>query len=344
MKKIITILLTSSFLFLSLFFIFLTRFFVNFSYSINHQPKELIKKLTSSYQQSQNLPTSLNFLLLGLDQRDDWLEKTSVTDTILFLSLNLSNQQIHLISIPRDLWVQESMSKINAIYPQAKETEKDYLSSIQKKFSNLTGQKIDGILIIKTDSFTQIPALVGPINVYLENAFTDDQYPDPCYIKDPQKCPNPYMTINFDQGWNKLDENNITPFIKSRKNADTATNGGTDIGRSQRQQLLIEALFTKIKDNNFIFKPDNISKLYNFWKSQTDSNITDEFLLSILFNLKKGIFKLDLKKHQIPIGLDKFDESGVIYHPDYFTNKAWVFLPSQNDITKLQDFISQSIK
>ncbi|MBU1129817.1 LCP family protein [Patescibacteria group bacterium] len=339
MKKTITISFLSFFFLLSLFLIFLTRFFINFSYSINHRPQELIAKLTSSYQQSKTLPQNLNFLILGLDERNDWLEKTSVTDTIIFVSINLSKQKVHLISLPRDLWIEELGFKINNIYPHAKETQQDYYSFIKKEFSKLINQEINGIVIIKTDSLIQIPQLVGPLDIYLENAFKDDQYPSPCYIENPKICPNPYMTINFDQGWNKLDQSNITPFIRSRK-----ANGNNDQSRSHRQQLLIEALLNKLKNKDTVFKHTNISKFYNFWHQQIDSNIADEILLSIFMKFKKQILNLQLEKHEIPVGLNKFDESGVIYHPDYFINKAWVFLPSQGNITNLQLFISQSIE
>ncbi|MFA6361533.1 MAG: hypothetical protein WCX33_01870, partial [Candidatus Shapirobacteria bacterium] len=59
----------------------------------------------------------INFIILGLDKRDDILEKTETTDTVIFASLNLKNYQIKTISIPRDLWFYDINAKVNEIYP-----------------------------------------------------------------------------------------------------------------------------------------------------------------------------------------------------------------------------------
>jgi LCP family protein required for cell wall assembly len=313
-----------------------------FCSKIKQNPINLIQ---TSYQaiksnefKNQN---NLNFMILGLDKRDDLLEKTETTDTIIFSSLDLNKSQLNLISLPRDIWNYQLNSKINEIYPLSLKTDNSF-DFIQKNYSEFTGQNIQKTVIITTDNLINFVNIIGGVDAYLDKGFKDTQYPNPEHIKDPNNKKIPiYMTIEFPAGSIHLDSSNVTQFVRSRKGAETASQGGTDIGRIERQQLLINAIIKKVKSKEFVENPQNIINLYNFWHQQIITNLTDQDLISIGVLLNTRLGQLAINKIELPIGQTSKD--GIIYHPQTFINKAWVFTTSDKNYTKLKDFISSSL-
>ncbi len=282
----------------------------------------------------------VNFIILGLDKRDDSLEKTETTDTLIFASLNRKDNKINLISIPRDLWFYDLNAKINEIYPLSlKETDK--FSFIKDKFQKLTGQKIDHVLILTTDNLIQFVNLIGGVDVNLETGFIDKQYPNPDYIKDPKSGAPIYKTIEFKAGQVHLDQSNITEFVRSRHGGETAAQGGTDLGRIQRQQLVIQAILDKIKSGTFIQKSSQIFDLYRLWNENIIKDISDIQVFQIFASIAENLSKISLNKIEIKVGTTTKD--GLIYHPTTFVNKQWVFVPADKEYKAFQQFFSDSI-
>ncbi len=282
----------------------------------------------------------INFVVLGLDKRDDLLEKTSVTDTIMFVSLNLKNQKINTISIPRDLWFYDIDSKVNEIYPLSL-TKPDQLNYIKEQFGKLINQPIDHVVVLTTDNLIKFVTLIGGVDVTLENGFVDNQYPNPEYIKNPTTNIPKYKTVEFKSGLIHLDATNITEFVRSRKGAETINGGGTDLARIQRQQLLVQALLNKVKIGDFINSNSNPVELYRFWDKEIIKDISDLNLIQLLAVLKDGLPKLTLNKIELPVGTNS--KNGVIYHPNYFSQKQWVFIPSDKEYKSFHQFFSDSI-
>ncbi|HEX8924024.1 MAG TPA: hypothetical protein VF828_04810, partial [Patescibacteria group bacterium] len=92
-----------------------------------------------------------NIILLGLDKRDDEFEKTQTTDTIMLVSLNYQKPHLDIISLPRDLWSYNLNSKINQVYPLSL-SQKDKFGYTKDKYSEITGQKIDKVLVFTTSN------------------------------------------------------------------------------------------------------------------------------------------------------------------------------------------------
>lgn len=301
----------------------------------------LVKSFQNGYSLTKNQPLSrYNFLILGLDKRDDSFEKTETTDTILFASLDLSSANLHLISLPRDLWYYPINHKINQIYPLSQNQTEKY-SYIKTTFTSLIGQPVDDVLVINTRNLNDIIDILGGVDLYLEKGFKDEQYPNPEYIKNPSKNIPIYKTVEFPSGWVHLDSTNITEFVRSRKSAATAADGGTDLGRINRQQQVLEALLDKVQKQKLYTQPQLILKLYSYWHNHLETTLTDEKIISLGLSLGKNITSFNLKRHQIPIGLSAKD--GLIYHPPKFINPQWVFIPADKSYKQLQNFISESI-
>lgn len=337
LKSFILITLVS--VIVALYFVLLM--FQKTSVLLQKYPDYLINTLSSidknnPYQTKEKI----NFIILGLDKRDDLLEKTNTTDTIMFVSVNLKNQKINMISLPRDLWFYNTNSKINEIYPQSLENY-NQLQYIKEQFNNLTNQPIDHVVVLTTDNLIKFVKIIGGVDIFLENGFIDNQYPNPEYIKNPNSGVSKYKTIEFKSGLISLDESNITEFVRSRKGSDTVSKGGTDLARIQRQQLLLEALFNKLKSGQIVNKNLNIFELYQYWDKEIIKDVSDLNILQILTILRENISKLTLNKIEVPVGTNP--KNGIIYHPDTFINKQWVFIPSDKDYQSFQEFIANKI-
>lgn len=288
------------------------------------------------------LNPQFNVILLGLDPRDDELEKTSTTDTIIFASLNLDTTNLSLFSLPRDLWLTDQKFKINNLYPTSLQSNSSPYKYLTAQFSALLNQRIDGIVVINTQSLTKLVNIVGGVDVFLNQPLVDKSYPNPAYIASPSAKVPIYITIQYPQGLNHLNSDNIIPFVRSRKSSDLVSQGGTDLGRIARQQQLIEAVIKKISNPSFYRHPQNITRLFDFYRHEIQTNITDSLLSSILFQLKFQIFNFHLARFQLPIGDNS--QTGVIYHPDFLVEGQWVFLPTGQNYSKIQQYINQNLQ
>jgi anionic cell wall polymer biosynthesis LytR-Cps2A-Psr (LCP) family protein len=331
-----------SIIFLIIFLITITSSII--SRSIGQSPNYLIETIYNSVKSNPyQSKDKINFLILGLDERNDALEKTTTTDTIIFASLDLKTFKLNLISTPRDLWFYEKEVKINNLYPLSLESGQDKFDFLKSNFEIIYGQSIDHIVVITTDNLINFVNIIGGVNLYLEKGFIDDQYPNPEYIKNPSPSIPIYKTIEFPSGWIHLDSSNITEFVRSRKSAETAAQGGTDIGRIQRQQLLIDAILNKIKSGTFINTTDQLKNLYFFWQNDISKTLSNTDALQIGLILNKNLKNISLNKIEIPIGTN--NTNGVIYHPEKtnFT-KQWVFITNDDKYQGFHQFVFEKIK
>lgn len=286
-------------------------------------------------------PVSATFLLLGLDKRDDQFEKTLTTDTLILAHFNSIDSKLSLISLPRDLWDQTLLLKINSYYPYYLKTNStDYFTPIETRIASISGQKISGTLIVSTQNLIDFVTKIGGVDVNLPTAFTDNLYPNPAYIASPSAKIPVYITVSYPAGLTHLDAANITPFVRSRKSSDDPTTGGTDIGRIERQQLLFSAIFKKITRPSFLASSQHLSDLMAFWHS-LDKNISDPFILNFIWHNWPHLLHLTLQKVTLPI--KDYLSDGVIYHPDYLVAGQWVYLPVDQKYQLLQNFINHSL-
>jgi len=336
MKKFLKIFLIA---FFSIIFTLILFFF--FLSSKTNRPFFYFPKTIISALKLPPTTEKPNFIILGVDKRNDWLEKTETTDTIIFSELDPQRAKIHLFSLPRDLWSYFTGTKINQIYPLAldKNNPEDKFEFISQNFASISGQPINRVLILSTENLKQLADLLGGVDLYLENGFKDELYPNEAYIQNPDSGAPIYTTVEFKSGWVHLDGTNITEFVRSRKSADTAAAGGTDLGRIERQQLLINTLIDKLK-SSLVNNPLIIFKLYQFWGT-LEHNFSDTELISYLYHYRQSLNNLQIIRHPISIGDDP--KINLIYHPQKFINSQWVYLPQDKDYLSLKQYISQSL-
>ncbi|MCR4306324.1 MAG: LCP family protein [Candidatus Daviesbacteria bacterium] len=136
---------------------------------------------TSSYVTSIISGTSLkssegrvNILFLGIaGGRHDG---SNLTDTIMVASYNLKTNEADLISIPRDLWLPFTQSKVNAVYQKGL-SQGDGLDLAKTVIGNILDIPIHYALRVDFRGFVQAIDAIEGIDVLVEKPFDDYLYP-----------------------------------------------------------------------------------------------------------------------------------------------------------------------
>lgn len=228
-----------------------------------------------------------NILLLGYGGQGH--DGAYLTDTIILVRMDTKKKKVALISIPRDLAVKVPTkkgggfySKINAVYqmgffprkypnlPDQFKGEKNSPRLIKLIISKITGFPVDNYLALDFAGFKKGVDILGGVDVYVDKAFDDYQYPiagrenDLCgreekelpqleklATESPQLAfPCRYEHLHFNQGLTHMDGETALKYVRSRHSLQD----GGDFGRAKRQQRFLEAVKDKVLSISFIPK------------------------------------------------------------------------------------------
>ena len=136
----------------------------------------------------------INVLLLGM-RGENIPGGGLLADTIMVASIIPQENKASLISIPRDLYVDNpgwaNKSKINAVYAAGEENgKKQGLSDMEKVAGEVTGLNIHYGATINFEGFKQLIDAVGGIEITLENPFEE-----PLQFNEPHVCDSNVFTV-----------------------------------------------------------------------------------------------------------------------------------------------------
>lgn len=172
----------------------------------------------------------INILLVGLDEVPG--EDANRSDSIAFVSIDIDDKVIRLLSIPRDTRVQitgHGWQKINHAYAYGG------VDLLQNTLVNYLGVPIQYYAIVNFKSFPQLVDLIGGITVNVPKRL---HYTD--------KAGNLY--IDIPAGEQHMNGKTALGFVRFRHDALG------DIGRVERQQIFLKSVFEKIKEPSIIPK------------------------------------------------------------------------------------------
>lgn len=260
--------------------------------------------------EAANLPVresdgKTNFLLLGTDVVDYRPSDYPLTDTIMLGSLDLSSGKLNLLSLPRDIYLPERNSKINAIYGSYyRESSSSALSQTTAAISEIIDLPIHYSAVINLDDLRDLITLIGGVEVEIEHSFTDSQFPregvDVTTVTDPAIL---YETVSFAAtSAAHLDATQALQFMRSRH----GDNGeGNDYARSRRQQKVLTAaanqvinrLKTELKNLDFTF----LGQLYQFYQQRYQDQIPFTELLALGRDYLLANKNLTIQSHSLAI-------------------------------------------
>lgn len=309
-----------------------------------------------------------NILILGSDKREFGAESgRNLTDTILVASVGNTDNDVVLISLPRDLWISnynlengyKYSSKINEVYAKAG------IQELRNQMEVVLGIPMHYHVIVTFDIFENIINILGGIDINVEKSFTDYAYPiegkegdlcgktqeeaDKIFEEAEEKglnketvalntFPCRYETLKFEQGLQNMDGKTALKYARSRH----GDNGeSSDFARSKRQQNVIMAVKNKGLSLDTLVDFSKLKELYDQYANNVETDI-DLNALQSFFQLSQ---KLDFDK-VIQIVIDDSadaNKGGLLYHPNDSTlyNGAWVLIPQSGDYSQIHAYVQK---
>ena len=212
----------------------------------------------------------VNILLSGIG--GDGHDGGDLTDTMIVASIDMKNENIMMLSIPRDLWVTTTkfgQSRINEIYRNVKNRleqqfdMKEEVAKVQsmkilmREIENITGLEIPYYARIDFNGFTEIVDAIDGIEVDVRETIVDEKYPDGKWG---------YETFMIQKGTRVLDGVTALKYARSR-------HGTSDFDRARRQQEIINAIKEKALSLDLITSPRKLKKLHSIVKNHFETNM-----------------------------------------------------------------------
>ncbi|WP_226581297.1 LCP family protein [Halobacillus litoralis] len=158
----------------------------------------------------------LNILLLGVDERENDVGRS---DTMIVMTLDPNNNQMQMVSIPRDTRVEIAgdgrVTRINHAYAYG---GSDMAVDTVENFLDID---LDYYIRVNMEGLSQVVDAVGGVTVQNDMAFTSGNF-------------------TFKEGEIELDGDEALGFVRMRKNDP---NG--DLGRNERQREVIQGIISK---------------------------------------------------------------------------------------------------
>ncbi|AXR73300.1 MULTISPECIES: LCP family protein [Auritidibacter] len=222
----------------------------------------------------------LNLLLLGSDQRPEDKEAGedgARTDTIMFVHIPDGHEEVYVMSIMRDLWVEipgYGMGKINGAY------EEGGFPLVVDTVEGLVGSDIDHIAIIDFEGFRDVTEALGGVEVDNEQAFSSG-------IRNPSFFP---------EGKIKVSGTDALRFVRERH----AFNDG-DYQRVKNQQLFLEGLVDQLLARDVLTNPGTLSDVITTLSPylSVDDGLDAETMLNYGLSMS-NIRSSDIKMFTIP--------------------------------------------
>ena len=234
------------------------------------------------------LNQKINVLLLGIDDGDSDAapDEPKRTDAMIVVSFDTKNNQVSMLSLPRDTRVvlpgHANWDKINSAYAYGG------VVMAKQTVANLLRIPIHYYALVNWRGFIDVINMLGGVDLYVEK---DMQYDDP------------YANLHIDikQGFQHLDGEKSGEYVRFRKDEMG------DIGRVQRQQRFLKAMIMQL------FTLDNLTKIPAILSTASQYVDTDMNTMTVI--KAASSFKI-LDDNRIKSGMlygDFLDTGGVSY-------------------------------
>ena len=221
----------------------------------------------------------INILLLGIDHLNAYYSggmtkrdyESNHTDAIMLVAVDLTDRDVHLISIPRDTPVYVpgvfGVYKINGAYNTATEMA-DRLNRTRDAVSWLLGNiRIDHYVAVEPEALIVLGDAIGGVDYDLEMSYQGGyRY--------------------YEKGYQHLDGKGIMDYARSRTKA---TVNADDLGRTDRQRNMARVVLNKI-----VQEPSLIYTLLDTIQAQMDQTLYTDLTVMDMLLLMPTVLGLDV--------------------------------------------------
>jgi LCP family protein required for cell wall assembly len=204
----------------------------------------------------------VNILVMGVDEARDVAgaqpdDLVGRTDTMLLVQVDPTQESVNVLSIPRDTRVEIPGYGIDKINQANFEGGAELAAQTVRH--NFNDVEIDRYVRISTGAFRELVDLVGGVEVFV---------PEPMHYQDQTQG----LVIDLDPGWQTLNGDMAEQFARFRQDAYG------DIGRVQRQQILLKALKERLINPTII---PQIPQMVRLLQRYIDTNLSPEEMLAL---------------------------------------------------------------
>lgn len=222
----------------------------------------------------------INVLFMGIDEVPGAADNSSEiftgrTDTLLLVHIDPDSQSANVLSIPRDTRVQIPEYGTDKINQANVEGGPELVAQTIRH--SLGTVPVDRYVRVSTGAFRELVDLVGGVEVFVPKRMVYDDN-------------SQNLHIDLYPGWQTLNGDQAEQFARFRKDAYG------DIGRVQRQQMLLKALRERLTSPAVIPK---LPQVLQIMQRYVDTNLTPEEMLA-LANFALGMQTNDLKMVMLP--------------------------------------------
>jgi LCP family protein required for cell wall assembly len=317
-------------------------FFPYYQFKKNAQisDKELFGIIKEGWQSNPSNVPQMSFLILGIDSVSNRAGDPVLTDTILLGVFDLKSSQLKLVSLPRDLWIPEYQTKVNALYEYGKERYQENPERFSKEvIQELSKMQIQYTFVISLEQLKEFIDILGGVEVEITAGFIDEEFPrsdvDIRTEKDPAKL---YERIEFVAGKETMSGERALKYIRSRHSTDLEA--GTDDARSQRQQAVIQALIAEFKKKSTLTDFSKLGKVFHWYRVNFEKIFPTYRLISLGKTQGSNILNVSFQPQQFKLSLTE-DSTADIIHPPVRKYGQWVY--EVRDITAFRQSLYQKL-
>jgi LCP family protein required for cell wall assembly len=265
-----------------------------------------------------------NILVLGVDSLATRPGSPALTDTMMVVSLNTRNGEIHTLPLPRDLWSAEYQTRLNALYAYGAdrypETPERFPAEV---ISQLTSQPIHHTLVISLEQLATLIDTLGGITVDVPQGFVDEEFPRPdvdvTRVQDPKLL---YQRIEFVTGPQTMNGERALQYIRSRHSSGEQ---GDDSARQERQQQVIKALLSTLTSVKTWQDPQVIGQLTKHYLEWFGQSLPPQEVIATAKVLWPQRRNVRLQIHEL--GVYPEQENGLLIHPDpRLYQNQWIYI------------------
>lgn len=269
-----------------------------------------------------------NILLLGSDNDQKFNFPAVLTQVMMVVQIDTIHNKVTMLSIPRDSWVYVpevgGMHKIDQAFLLGAQQDNSFDNGVRLARQTVEedyGIPIDRYAWIGLNGFVKVIDTLGGVDIDVMHPIVDDSYPQDTGSS--ANSPYSYQRLYLAPGPQHLDGEQALEYVRSR-HADLIG----DIGRTQRQQQVLEALKPKLNADTLL---TDIPQLLSDMSGYLYTDISEQELLGF------ALFGRNFPTNQIknislgpgPGNQDYGDETSV-YDPSVGSDQSVIIPNCQN--------------
>lgn len=220
-----------------------------------------------------------NILLMGSDNDGKYTFPALLTQVMMVVHIDTDTNSVTMVSIPRDSWVNVSgaggMHKIDQAFLLGANQTHSFEGGVRLARQTIEQDysiPIDRYAWVGLSGFAKVIDTLGGVDIDIAHPVVDDTYPDDTGAGSDPGNPYAYKRLYLSPGPQHLNGLQALEYVRSR-HADLVG----DIGRTQRQQQILEALKQKLNTANII---ENLPQLLRDVTGQVYTDLSEQEMIA----------------------------------------------------------------